>query len=101
MISYNELSLTTGGNRVRIADLTLITFEAVCTEGIRGKIKRLQWTPMGMSWLTTARTGREKSSQHQVAGEIAVQGDGSKMAGSRHIEGTGTSYSTSQERPGA
>lgn len=41
MISYNEISLTTGGNRVRIADLTLITFEAICTEGIRDRIKRV------------------------------------------------------------
>jgi hypothetical protein len=41
MTSYNELSLTTGGNRVKIADLTVVTFEACCTEGIRNKIKRV------------------------------------------------------------
>jgi hypothetical protein len=41
LASYNELSLTTAGSRVRIADLTVVTFEACCTEGIRGKIKRI------------------------------------------------------------
>jgi len=41
MTSYNELSLTTCGNRVRIADLTVVTFEACCTEGIRNKINRI------------------------------------------------------------
>jgi hypothetical protein len=41
MTSYNELSLTTGGRRVRIADLTIISLEVSCTEGIRGKIKQI------------------------------------------------------------
>ncbi|HVK08041.1 MAG TPA: hypothetical protein VM597_04600 [Gemmataceae bacterium] len=41
MASFNEISLTAGGNRVRIADLTLIGFEAICTEGIRRKIRRI------------------------------------------------------------
>jgi hypothetical protein len=41
MDCYNELSLATGGNRVRIADLTVVAFEAICTEGIRQKINRV------------------------------------------------------------
>ena len=41
MASYNELSLNTLGNKVRIADLTVVLFEAFCTQGIRNKIKRI------------------------------------------------------------
>ncbi|MBN2217370.1 MAG: hypothetical protein JW719_08335 [Pirellulales bacterium] len=39
--SYNELSLTTGGNRVAIAHLTSVNLTAYCTDGIRGSIRRL------------------------------------------------------------
>ena len=39
--SYNELSLSTVGRRVRIADLTIVGLEVVCTEGIRGKIRQI------------------------------------------------------------
>jgi hypothetical protein len=58
MISYNELSLTTGGNRVRIADLTLITFEAICTEGIRDKIKRIAVDANGYELVNFSPDGR-------------------------------------------
>jgi hypothetical protein len=39
--SYNELSLTTGGNRVAIAHLTSVNLTAYCTDGIRESIRRL------------------------------------------------------------
>jgi hypothetical protein len=41
MTSYSELSLTTVGGRVRIADLTIVSLEVICTEGIRGKIRKV------------------------------------------------------------
>ena len=41
MASYNEVSLTTGGPRVRIADLTIVGLDVICTEGIRGKIREV------------------------------------------------------------
>ena len=42
MISLTELSLNYGiGNRLRLADLTLTGLEAICTEGLRSKIRRL------------------------------------------------------------
>jgi hypothetical protein len=41
LASYNELSLTSWGQRIKIADLTIIRLEAICTEGIRGKIKQI------------------------------------------------------------
>ena len=39
--SYSELSLTTGGQRVRIVDLTILTLQAFCTDGFRDKIRQL------------------------------------------------------------
>lgn len=39
--SYNELSLSTGGQRVTIAHLTSVELTAFCTEGIHNKIQRL------------------------------------------------------------
>ncbi|MCP4363568.1 MAG: hypothetical protein GY796_36680 [Chloroflexi bacterium] len=39
--AYSELSLTTGGQRVRIADLTILRFDAVCTLGFQSKVQRL------------------------------------------------------------
>jgi hypothetical protein len=39
--SYNQLSLTAGGARVRIADLTIVGIEVICTAGIHGKIKQI------------------------------------------------------------
>lgn len=41
MTAYNEISLTTGGHRVRIADLTIVTFEVFCTIGLQDKVRRL------------------------------------------------------------
>jgi len=41
MASYNELSLTTGGPRVRIVDLTIVGLDVICTEGIHGKIRQV------------------------------------------------------------
>jgi hypothetical protein len=41
MTSYSELSLSTGGQRVRIADLTILGFEAYCTSGFRDRIKQV------------------------------------------------------------
>jgi len=41
MTAYNEISLTTGGQRVRIADLTIISFDAFCTLGFQSKVRRL------------------------------------------------------------
>jgi hypothetical protein len=39
--SYSELSLTTGGQRVRIADLTIVELEAYCTSGLYSMIKQI------------------------------------------------------------
>ena len=39
MAAYGEISLTTVGHRVRIADLTLISLEAFCTEELRKNLK--------------------------------------------------------------
>jgi hypothetical protein len=41
MTSYNEVSLTTGGQPVRIADCTVLTLEVICTDGVRGKIRHI------------------------------------------------------------
>jgi hypothetical protein len=41
MSSYSELSLSTSGNRVKIADLTVIGLEAFCTEGLASKIRQV------------------------------------------------------------
>jgi len=41
MASFFELSLTTGGHRVRIADLTWIKLRALCTSGIRPLINHV------------------------------------------------------------
>ena len=41
MTAYCELSLTTGGNRVRIADLSMISFSAFVTEGLYPFVRRL------------------------------------------------------------
>jgi hypothetical protein len=58
MRSFNELSLTTGGNRVRLADLTIITVEAVCTEGIRAKIKGIAVDANGYELLNHTSEGQ-------------------------------------------
>lgn len=42
MTSYNELSLTTFGKRLSIADFTIVGLEVVCTEGIRGRISQIE-----------------------------------------------------------
>jgi hypothetical protein len=41
MAAYNEISLTTWGHRVRIADLTILHVEAFCTGGFQGKVRRV------------------------------------------------------------
>jgi hypothetical protein len=41
MTSYSELSLSTAGQRVRIADLTILGFDAYCTSGFRDRIKQI------------------------------------------------------------
>ncbi len=41
MASFNELSLDNSGNRIRIADLTVITAEVRCTPSLHGKISRV------------------------------------------------------------
>lgn len=41
MTAYCELSLTTGGHRVRIADLTTITITAFVTEGLYPHLRRI------------------------------------------------------------
>jgi hypothetical protein len=41
LASCNELSLTTGGPRVRIVDLTIVGIDVICTEGIHGKIRQV------------------------------------------------------------
>jgi hypothetical protein len=41
MNAYSEISLTTGGQRVRIADLTILKFESFCTLGFQSKVWRV------------------------------------------------------------
>lgn len=41
MTAYSEISLTTGGQRVRIADLTILRFDAFCTPGFQSKVRRV------------------------------------------------------------
>ena len=41
MTAYCELSLTTGGHRVRIADLSAITLSAFVTDGLYPIVRRL------------------------------------------------------------
>lgn len=41
MTAYSEISLTTGGQRVRIADLTILKFDAFCTLGFQSKVRRV------------------------------------------------------------
>jgi hypothetical protein len=38
LTSFNELSLTSFGHRVRIADLTILNVEAYCTETLRPEV---------------------------------------------------------------
>ena len=39
--AYSELSLTSGGQRVRIADLTILRFDIFCTPGFQGRVQRI------------------------------------------------------------
>lgn len=41
LTTFSQLSLTMGGHRVRLADLSAISLEAICTEGFRSRIRSL------------------------------------------------------------
>ena len=57
MVSYNELSLTVGSQRVRIADMTLLHFEAHCTAGLRDKILRIYVDANGYELISSLADG--------------------------------------------
>lgn len=60
MVSYNELSFTNFGNQIRIADLTVIHVEAICTEGIRNKIQRIAIDANGYELLNHQPEGNQE-----------------------------------------
>ena len=57
MASYNELSLTNLGQRVTLADLTILSFEAFCTDGVRDKIKQISVDANGFQLCSSLADG--------------------------------------------
>ena len=58
LTSFTQLSLTSGGHRVRIADFTSINLEAVCTEGFRAKIRSIAVDANGFELFDHAADGQ-------------------------------------------
>lgn len=81
MTSYNELSLTTVGQRVRIADLTILSLEAVCTEGIRRRIKQVAVEGNGYQLFRCLADGEGEVTDLKWADDLPYNGADRKWVG--------------------
>jgi len=80
MASYNELSMTMAGNRIRIADLTLIGFAAVCTQGIRSRIKRVAFDANGYELFNHVPDGRSEVGPPKLPDQVSFGASDRKWA---------------------
>ena len=78
MTAYCELSLTTGGHRVRIADLSSITLTAFVTDGLKPIARRLMVDANGYELFNCPVSPATEHSSVELPDNLPIDSSGAK-----------------------